>query len=364
MRILLVTPMWPTSSSGFARGLGVRCADSRAQDPTRGSAARDVDFGAFLVPHAEALRALGHELAVVAIDRRGGSPLKYAGLAARAVTAAVRRRPDVVYAHMLFPAGAAALAAARAARVPLVVMAHGQDVVNLRSARIRRATAPVTRAAAAVIANSNWLAGEIERRLPGTAATVADLGVDLDRFDPAVVTPAVWPGAHPRLLCVGTLSQRKNVIALADAFAALGEGSLVFAGDGELRQQLEGRDGVTVLGRVPHAQVPSWIAACDVLCQPSLSEPFGIAALEAMALERPVLGTVIGGPPEFVPPEAGVLVDPRDGQALLAGLRDAIALGAPNPAARAAAAAHSTTRQAERVAAVLQDACDRRAATR
>lgn len=340
MRILLVTPMWPSPGS-------------------RADSARDVDFGAFLVPHVEALRALGHEVAVVAIDRRGGSRLKYAGLTARAVAAAARQRPDVVYAHMLFPAGLAGLAAARAARAPLVVMAHGQDVENLRSDRVRRATARVTRAAAVVIANSAWLAAEIEQRLPGTGAQVADLGVDTERFDPAVVPPADWPGERPRLLCVGTLSERKNVIALAEAFAALGAGSLVFAGDGELRPQLAGRDGVTVLGRLPHEQIPSWIAACDVLCQPSLSEPFGIAALEAMALGRPVLGTTIGGPPEFVPPAAGVLVDPRDATALLAGLRAAIALGTPNPAARAAAERHSTVRQAERIAALLEAAAGR-----
>ena len=53
-----------------------------------------------------------------------------------------------------------------------------------------------------------------------------------------------------------------------------------------------------------------WVAACDVLCQPSLVEPFGVALLEAMAGERSVVATSVGGPPEFVPPEAGVLVDP------------------------------------------------------
>ena len=52
-------------------------------------------------------------------------------------------------------------------------------------------------------------------------------------------------------------------------------------------------------------QVPDWIAACDVLCQPSLREPFGQAALEAMAMERTVVATHVGGPPEFVTADAG-----------------------------------------------------------
>ena len=75
---------------------------------------------------------------------------------------------------------------------------------------------------------------------------------------------------------------------------------------------LEGRAGVTLAGRIPQADVPEWVAACDVLCQPSLQEPFGQATLEAMAMERSVVATTIGGPPEFVTPEAGVLVDPED----------------------------------------------------
>ena len=44
--------------------------------------------------------------------------------------AARRFRPDVVYAHFLFPTGLGALLAARAAGAPLVVTAHGQDVAN------------------------------------------------------------------------------------------------------------------------------------------------------------------------------------------------------------------------------------------
>jgi glycosyltransferase involved in cell wall biosynthesis len=107
---------------------------------------------------------------------------------------------------------------------------------------------------------------------------------------------------------------------------------------------------------VPHDEVPGWVAGCDVLCQPSLREPFGLAALEAMAMERTVVATTEGGPPEFVTPEAGVLVDPRDGDALTAALERVAAMPSPNPAARAAAAEHDVARQAARMAAVLERA--------
>ena len=58
-----------------------------------------------------------------------------------------------------------------------------------------------------------------------------------------------------------------------------------------------------------------------------------------MACGRSVVATRIGGPPEFVPPEAGVLVDPLDVEAIADALRVAAALPCPNPAAREAAEA-------------------------
>ena len=63
-----------------------------------------------------------------------------------------------------------------------------------------------------------------------------------------------------------------------------------------------------------------WLGAADVVCQPSLVEPFGLSTLEGMACGRSVVATRVGGPPEFVPPGAGVLVDPDDEDALVAAL--------------------------------------------
>jgi glycosyltransferase involved in cell wall biosynthesis len=114
-----------------------------------------------------------------------------------------------------------------------------------------------------------------------------------------------------------------------------------------------------VTGRVPQSEVPQWVAACDVLCQPSLREPFGQATLEGMAMERTVVATTVGGPPEFVPPEAGVLVDPESTAGLVEALDRAAAMPSPNPAARHAAAAHDVKQQAARMAEILSRAAAR-----
>jgi glycosyltransferase involved in cell wall biosynthesis len=210
-----------------------------------------------------------------------------------------------------------------------------------------------------VIANSRWLAGRLTERIPSVASKleVIDCGVDMHAFEPRPAAEALeeldWDGEGPAFVCVGSLIERKNVVRLAEAFERLGRGRLAFVGDGPLRSSLEGRPNVRVTGRVRHAEIPTWIAACRVLCQPSLSEPFGQAVLEGMAMERSVVATRVGGPPEYVTPEAGVLVDPSAVDGLTAALDRATALASPNPAGRLAASEHDVARQAARMERVL-----------
>jgi glycosyltransferase involved in cell wall biosynthesis len=334
VRIQLVTQMWP----------------SPAQP----------DLGSFLVPLTREIERLGHDVEVTSISQRGGSRANYLRLTRQAWEAARRFEPDVVFAHFLFPTGAAGALAARAAGVPLVVMAHGQDVANIGRIRgVKVVTSWVLRRSSAVIANSRWLADRLRERIPAAEQklAIADCGVDLEAFAPLRAAEARrelgWDGEGPAFLCVGSLIERKNVLRLADAFASLGRGRLAFVGDGSLRGRLEGRPHVTLTGRIPQRGVPRWVAACDVLCQPSLIEPFGQATLEAMAMQRTVVATRVGGPPEFVTPEAGILVDPADDAGLVTALDRAAQMPSPNPAARKAAAEHDVKLQAARMSEVL-----------
>src|SRR5688500_14619008 len=186
----------------------------------------DPDLGAFLVPVVRELENLGHEVDVVAIDHRRSSRTKYAGLAARTTAQARRSRPDVIFAHVLFPGGGAGTFASLASRTPLVVMAHGQDVANMGEIRgVTIATRRGVRRARGLIANSRWLAGRLVARIPEAAAKleIADCGIDLDAFTPGPAGEARdelgWDGEGPAFVCVGSLIERKNVVALADAFA-------------------------------------------------------------------------------------------------------------------------------------------------
>jgi glycosyltransferase involved in cell wall biosynthesis len=315
----------------------------------------DPDLGSFVAQLERALRERGHEIDLAVLDRRAGGKLRFLELRRRVRAAPA---PDVVWAHFLVPSG---LIASKV-RAPLVVTAHGRDVRNIGAIPgVTHLTREVVRRASTVIAVSEYLRHELEERLPEARGKteVVDSGVDLERFR------AVEPAAQldsPAFVHVGSLTERKNVVRLADAFALHGRGSLTFVGDGPLRARLEGREGVRIVGRVAHEDVPRWLSAADVVCGPALVEPFGQALLEAMACERSVVATRIGGPPEFVTDEAGVLVDPLDTGELARALEVASGLPSPNAAARAIAQEHDVRRQAERVEAILERAVrDRRA---
>jgi glycosyltransferase involved in cell wall biosynthesis len=309
------------------------------------------DLGVFVRGLEKQLTARGHEVRRAVLDSRRRGKRKYVELARHTFAEARRFQPDVVYAHFLVPTG---LIGALAGRAPLVVTAHGRDVRNVGwLPGIGAATRFVVRRASKVIAVSDYLRRELEAKVPEARGKteVVDSGVDLERF---TVEPV--PNGAPRYLCIGSLTERKNVLRLASAFERVGEGTLTFVGDGPMRGGLEGRAGIELTGALPYDRIPAQIAAAHVVCQPSLIEPFGQALLEAMASGRSVVATRIGGPPEFVPPEAGVLIDPADEDALVEALRVARELPRPNLAARAAAERHDVRRQAEKVEAILEQA--------
>jgi glycosyltransferase involved in cell wall biosynthesis len=316
MRILLVSQMYPGPDA--------------------------LDLGTFVAELDRALTARGHELERAVLDTRAGGKLRYLELARRTVRAP---RPDVVYAHFLVPSG---LIAALAGRAPLVVTAHGRDVRNIGELPgVAAATRLVVRRSTTVVCVSEYLRVELETKIPAAAGKteVVSSGVDLERF---ALAPA--PDGPTRYLCVGALSERKNVVRLADAFSQLADGALTFAGDGPQRSRLEGRERVRLLGRVAHDEVPALLADAHVLCQPSVLEQ---SLLEGMAVGRPVVATRIGGPPEFVPADAGILVDPLDVDGIARAMQEAAAFPIPNEAARAAAAEHDVRRQAERIESIL-----------
>ena len=161
-------------------------------------------------------------------------------------------------------------------------------------------------------------------------------------------------GDDPVVVCVSRLVERKGQDQLIRALPALAgrvPGTrLVLVGDGPHRAALEAlarttgvADRVTFTGEVPDSELAAHFAAGDVFALPCRErhgglevEAFGIVLIQAQAIGRPVVAGAIGGVPDAVGPDSGVLVDAEDAGALV----DALAgiLGDPERATSMGAA--------------------------
>jgi glycosyltransferase involved in cell wall biosynthesis len=161
---------------------------------------------------------------------------------------------------------------------------------------------------------------------------------------------ATDPPAVPRLVCVGRICEQKGQMLLLEAAGRLiARGTsveLVFAGDGEMRADLEALvaarglgQHVRITGWVSGAQVRTEILAARALVLPSFAEGLPVVLMEAMALRRPVISTLVAGIPELVRDgENGWLVPAGDVDALAAAIEACLAAPAEELARMAAAA--------------------------
>lgn len=254
--------------------------------------------------------------------------------AARELAALVRSGGfEVVHAHLYFPAVVAALSRRlglhRAAQVVSFHNLAYAPGVNKAGAglrwRKRLAAALYPRGFDAMLGVSAAVARHYEQALGLNGVEVLHNPVPralAGRSVPAEA-PAVGQGAFS-VVVPGRLVHEKGHADFLLALARLrSEGrllSVTLAGHGPLRASLEQQigqlglaDGVAITGALPHAQLLDLVQAADLVVVPSRFEGFGLTALEAMALGRPVLATTAGGLPEVV--EHGVsgwLVPPQD----------------------------------------------------
>ena len=156
------------------------------------------------------------------------------------------------------------------------------------------------------------------------------------------------PPAAPLAICVGRLGPQKNQGALLDAWplvrAQVPDAEVALVGDGEDRPALEARRvaGVRFPGQAEDVQ--AWLAAADLVVQPSRYEGLSLALLESLASARSVVATEATGMRETLLPGGGAVVPHDDPEALAA----AVVARLTDPALAASEGAAGRARVEER----------------
>ena len=182
-----------------------------------------------------------------------------------------------------------------------------------------------------------------DRSLPKdvTVQRMLEIGVDLERFQPAKEESFPSPTTPLKLLFVGRLVPFKGVSMLLEALSRVRLDipiSLAVVGDGPMRQELEREvqelnlsETVRFLGNLPLDQVAEQMRNADVFCLPSVRESGGAVLLEAAASGLPLVAVNYGGPAEIVDEEVGHLVSAEGPEQLISDLVETFRNISQNP---------------------------------
>ena len=238
-----------------------------------------------------------------------------------------RRRIDLLHTHTLAAANVLARLAGASARVPVVSHLHIENHFRPATRRLLAGLDNATaRLAARLVAVSEDTKRAYERQgYPRGRIEVVYNGVD-------VLPDGEYRRNEPaRIGEIARLCDVKGQRELLQAVARLPDARLVLAGrdleqGGAFQEALERESERLGIGeRVEfgfYDDVPALLETLDVVALPSWTEGLPMVLLEAMAHRRPVVATPVGGTPEVVSDgETGLLVPPRDPEALAQALR-------------------------------------------
>jgi L-malate glycosyltransferase len=248
---------------------------------------------------------------------------------------AMRLGADLVHANSI-RAGLAAGLAVSAGGPPVVVHLHDALPPGRSSSLALRA---IGSRAAVAIPNSHYTEATYTRVHSTTAVRVVYGPVDLERFDPARIDRTGARsrlGLEPSALVLGVVAQITPWKGQDDAIRILAllkrralDARLLLVGSPKFvsgATRYDNRAYARELSRLTRSlglggdvmflgereDIPEILRAVDVLLVPSWEEPFGLAVVEAMAMQVPVVATNVGGPAEVLRPrEDGLLLPPR-----------------------------------------------------
>lgn len=238
-----------------------------------------------------------------------------------------RLRPDVVHSHVSGASGFYEMLSRSAGDCPVVITPHGLFEGIPQPDLMKRR---MLREAAAVTGISMHCARGLERQLgrPGVRLV-------LNGVQPPAVQPVAAPVGGPAvMLGVGRMVPEKGFDVAVRALTDLPGVRLVLAGDGPVCGALQAlaaeigvADRVDFAGWVRPDAVWDLINRSHLMVMPSRwEEPFGLVAVQAALMERPLVASRVGALPEIVADgETGRLVPAEDPPALAAAVRGLLA---------------------------------------
>jgi len=251
-----------------------------------------------------------------------------------------REGSDVLHTHTLAAANVLSRASARLAAVPVISHLHIENHFRPATRPLLRSLDNATaRLCARLVAVSEKTSQAYERQgYPRGRIEVVYSGVELDGRGAVsdLRSELGIPHGVPLVGEVARLCDVKGQRELIEAFASLPEARLVLIGvdlerGGAFQEELEREaERLGVRGRVVFAgrrtDAAELLGQLDVVALPSWTEGLPLVLLEAMARRRAVVATPVGGTPELVVDgETGLLVPPRDPDALAVAIRRLLA---------------------------------------
>jgi teichuronic acid biosynthesis glycosyltransferase TuaC len=251
----------------------------------------------------------------------------------RAINSCCTPRPDFIHGHFAYPPGLAAVNWSKRNGVPSCLTLHGDDVntypyVN-RLCRRRFATA--CHEVDVLLAVSSALASRTGQ-LIGKQPQLLPIGVNRRLFsdlpDKATARSILrLPPDGPLVVYVGSLLASKGLRELIEAFTVLAEDGIrgVLVGDGPLRAQADQCPNVTLAGLCDNPRVLLHMRAADVVVLPTYNEGMPTVLIEAGWVGVPVVASAVGGIPELLSGDRGLLIEPKKPDQIIQGIRKVFA---------------------------------------
>jgi glycosyltransferase involved in cell wall biosynthesis len=249
---------------------------------------------------------------------------------------------EIIMAAWAYPDAVAAAGLASEYKCPLVVKILGSDINNLAQLPALRPQIQkgLQRAQCVITVSEALRERVIELGIAPERVLTQHNGVDGKKFKirskEAIRQELKLSTTRPFICYVGRLGQEKGLDVLLDAMHALatsgrGDIDLHLIGGGEQEENLRAQvarlkleSQVHFHGMRPHDEIPLWVSAGDLLCLPSRREGCPNVVLEALASGRPVVASHVGGLPELIQSDNGILVPSENPAALAQALHEAL----------------------------------------